>query len=71
MTSDDFVAIFYSNYSPNLEKYLSLLSTKKMLILPYPHSEDAKVFEFTANPRFFVYIKHKQKFLNQRNAKLR
>ncbi len=28
-------------------------------------------FEFTANTRFFKYIKHKQEFLNQKNAKLR
>ena len=54
-----------------LEKYLVLPTTKKMLILPYPHSEDVKVFEFVANPRFFEYIKHKQNFLNQRNARLR
>ncbi|MDP3973823.1 MAG: hypothetical protein Q8P92_03240 [Candidatus Daviesbacteria bacterium] len=54
-----------------LEKYLSLSNTKKMLILPYPHSEDIKVFEFVANPRFFEYINHKHQFLNQKNAKLR
>lgn len=54
-----------------LEKYLALPATKKMLILPYPHSEDVKVFEFVANPRFFEYIKHKQNSLNQKNAKLR
>jgi len=54
-----------------LEKYLALPATKKMLILPYPHSGDVKVFEFSANPRFFEYIKHKQNFLNQKNAKLR
>ena len=54
-----------------LEKYLGLPTTKKMLILPYPHSTDVKVFEFIANPSFFEYIKHKQKFLNQKNAKLR
>lgn len=54
-----------------MEKYLALPSTKKMFILPYPHSEDVKVFQFTVNPRFFEYIKHKQSFLNQKNAKLR
>lgn len=54
-----------------LEKYLGLLTTKKMLILPYPHLADVKVFEFVANPSFFEYIKHKQNFLNWRNAKLR
>lgn len=54
-----------------LEKYLSLPSTKKMLILPYPHTGDVKVFEFVAHPRFFEYIKHKQNFLNQKNARLR
>lgn len=54
-----------------LEKYLALPATKKMLILPYPRSENVKVFEFQANPRFFEYIKHKQNFLNQKNAKLR
>ncbi len=53
-----------------LEKYLSLSTTKKMLILPYPNSADVKVFEFQANPKFFEYIKHKQTFLNQKNAKL-
>lgn len=36
-----------------LEKYLSLPDTKKMLILPYPHSQDVKVFEFVSNPSFF------------------
>ncbi len=54
-----------------LEKFLALPSTKKMLILPYPHSGNVKVFEFIANPRFYEYIKHKQDFLNQKNAKLR
>ena len=54
-----------------LEKYLALLGTRKMLILPYPHSGDVKVFEFSANPRFFEYIEHKQSSLNQQNAKLR
>lgn len=54
-----------------LEKYLSLPSTKKVLILPYPHSESVKVFEFVANPKFFEYIKHKQNSLNQKNAKFR
>lgn len=54
-----------------LEKYLSLPSTKKMLIFPYPHSENVKVFEFQANTQFFKYIEHKQNFLNQRNARLR
>lgn len=54
-----------------LEKYLSLPNTRKMLIFPYPHSADVKVFEFVANPKFFEYIKHKQSFLNQKNAKLR
>ena len=54
-----------------LEKYLALPTTKKMLVLPYPHTEDVKVFEFCANPKFFEYIKHKHEFLNQKNAKLR
>lgn len=54
-----------------LEKYLSLSTTKKMLVLPYPNSGDVKVFKFQANHRFFDYIKHKQNFLNQKNAKLR
>ena len=53
-----------------LEKYLVLPTTKRMLILPYPHSGDVRIFEFTANPQFFEYIKHKQSFLNQKNAKL-
>ncbi len=52
-----------------LEKYLSLPNTKKMLVLPYPHLEDVKVFEFSANARLSGYIKHKQSFLNKRNAK--
>ncbi len=54
-----------------LEKYRTLAATKKMLILPYPHSEGVKVFEFCANTRFFEYIKHKQDFLNRKNAKFR
>lgn len=54
-----------------LEKYLSLPTTKRMLILPYPHSGDVKVFEFVANPGFFEYINHKKNFLNRKNAKLR
>ncbi len=54
-----------------LEKYLSLSNTKRMLILPYPHSGDLRIFEFVANPRFFEYIKHKKNFLNRKNAKLR
>lgn len=54
-----------------LEKYLFLPYTRKMLILPYSHSGDVKVFEFQANPRFFEYIKHKQDFLNQKNARFR
>lgn len=54
-----------------LEKYLSLPNTKKMLVLPYPHLGDVKVFEFKANPKFFEYIKHKQSFLNKKNSKLR
>lgn len=63
-----------------LEKFLALPTTKKMFILPYPHSEDLHIFEFVANPRFFEYIKYKQSlrlknlkqnFLNQKNAKLR
>lgn len=57
--------------SLKLEKYLLLSSTDKMLVIPYPHAEDVKVFEFTANPNFFDYIKHKQNFLNQKNVKLR
>lgn len=54
-----------------LEKYLVLPTTKKMLILPYPHSEDVKVFEFYANIRFLKYIEHKRNFLNQKNSRLR
>lgn len=54
-----------------LEKYLTLPTTKKMLVLPYPHSGNVRVFEFVANPRFFKYIKYKQNFLNQKNSKLR
>lgn len=54
-----------------LEKYLALPSTKKMLILPYPHSKDVRVFIFEASPCFFDYIQHKQNFLNRKNAKLR
>lgn len=54
-----------------LEKYLTLPSTKKMLILPYPRSGNVRVFEFCANPRFFEYIKHKKIFLNQQRAKFR
>lgn len=54
-----------------LEKFLALPTTKKMFILPYPHSEDLHIFEFVANPRFLEYIKHKQSFLNQKNAKFR
>lgn len=54
-----------------LEKFLALPSTKEMLILPYPHSGDVKVFEFSRNDNFLKYIKHKQTFLNQKNSKLR
>lgn len=54
-----------------LEKYLTLPSVKRMFIFPYPHAEDVKVFEFQVNPSFFDYIKHKQTFLNRKNAKLR
>lgn len=54
-----------------LEKYLGLTGTKKMLVLPYPHSGNVRVFEFVAKPRFFEYIKHKQDSLNQKNARLR
>lgn len=54
-----------------LEKYLALPTTKKMLILPYPHSKSIKVFEFSPNAKFYKYIKHKQNFLNQKNYSLR
>jgi len=54
-----------------LEKYLMLPTTKKMLVLPYPHTGDVKVFDFSATSQFFEYIKHKQVILNQENAKLR
>jgi|GEM_PF-2617216 hypothetical protein len=54
-----------------LEKFLSLSTTKSFLILPYPHLEDLKIFEFQAKPRFFEYINHKQNFLNRKNASLR
>lgn len=54
-----------------LEKFLYLPATRKFLVLPYPHLKDLKIFEFQANPKFFEYIKHKQTFLNQRNAKFR
>lgn len=52
-----------------LEKYLCIPSTRKMLIIPYPHTGDVKVFEFSANPKFFEYIKHKQNFLNKQRSK--
>lgn len=54
-----------------LEKYLTLSTTEKMLILSYPHSGSVKVFIFEARALFFEYIRHKQNFLSQRNAKLR
>lgn len=54
-----------------LEKYLALPSTKKMLIFPYPHSNELKVYIFEAKPSFFDYIKHKQNCLNQKNKGLR
>ena len=54
-----------------LEKYLMQPTTKKMFILPYPHADDVRVFEFCATTRFFEYIKHKQSILNQENAKRR
>ena len=54
-----------------LEKYLSLRTTQRMLVLPYPHLKEVKVFEFCANPNFFNYIRHKQNFLNQKNSRLR
>lgn len=54
-----------------LEKYLALSTTDRMLILPYPRSADVQVFQFEAKPSFFEYIRHKQNFLNQKNAKLR
>lgn len=54
-----------------LEKYLALPATDSMFILPYPHSAPVRVFQFEANPRFFEYIKHKQEFMNRKNAKLR
>lgn len=91
MTSEDFLRIFYSNFSPNIDwanideiawmhqeglftvsdQVIALSTTEKMLILPYPHSADVQVFQFEAKPRFFEYIKHKQSFLNRKNAKLR
>lgn len=54
-----------------LEKFLNLFETKSFLVLPYPHLENLKIFEFQANPKFFEYIQHKQQFLNKKNAKLR
>ena len=49
-----------------LEKYLALPTTKRMLILPYPHSGDVKIFEFYANTQFLKYTKYKQNFLNKK-----
>lgn len=54
-----------------LEKFLYLPPTKSFLVLPYPHLQDLKIFEFQANSKFFEYIQHKQQFLNKKNAKLR
>lgn len=54
-----------------LEKYLFLPTTDKFFVLPYPHFKDLEIFEFSAYPRFFDYIKHKQNFLNKKNSKLR
>lgn len=54
-----------------LEKFLYLPTTKSFFVLPYPHLEDIKIFEFQADPKFFEYINHKQNFLNKQNAKLR
>ncbi|MBI2599330.1 hypothetical protein HYW43_00215 [Candidatus Daviesbacteria bacterium] len=54
-----------------LEKYLALPTTNKLFVLPYPQLEDLKIFEFSAKPRFFDYIKHKQIFLNRQNARFR
>lgn len=51
-----------------LEKYLDLPATKKMLIVPYPHTEDVRIFEFVACPRFFEYVNHKRNVLNKKNA---
>lgn len=45
-----------------LERYLALPNTKKVLVLPYPHTQDVKVFEFQANPQFFDYIAHRNNF---------
>lgn len=53
------------------EKYLQLSSTVKMFVLPYPHLEDLKIFQFCVLPAFFKYIKHKKEFLNRKNAKFR
>ena len=57
-----------SRPTKKLEKYLELPTTKKMLVLPYPHAEDIKVFEFVALPRFFEYLKHKKSVLGKRNT---
>lgn len=54
-----------------LEKYLYLPTTKKVMVLPYPHSKDLKIFEFSANPKFFEYIRHKQNFLNKQRSRFR
>lgn len=42
-----------------------------MLVLPYPHTGDVKVFELSATPKFSEYIKHKESFLNKQRSKFR
>lgn len=54
-----------------LEKYLTIPTTKKFFIIPYPHTLDVKLFTFTALPDFFKYVKHKRDFFNKQNAKYR
>lgn len=54
-----------------LETYLALPSTEKFLIFPYPKLTDLKVFQFSAEPRFFEYLDHKNKFLNKQRSKWR
>ena len=54
-----------------LEKYLYLPSTKKFFVIPYPHLTNLLIYEFIACPAFFEYIKFKNQYSNQKNAKFR
>lgn len=53
-----------------LEKYLTTPTTKKMLLIPYPHSE-VKVYIFEAKQAFLKYILFKQKSLNKIRSRFR